>query len=94
MPDLILVDTSVWITHLREGETSLVQLLEQGLVACHPFIIGEHQHRLGHQLALKGIYELADPAEQLGHIERASRAVHPLPGILPHRIELYGDPVC
>jgi predicted nucleic acid-binding protein len=38
---MILVDTSVWIKHLREGETNLAQLLEQGLVACHPFIIGE-----------------------------------------------------
>jgi predicted nucleic acid-binding protein len=37
----ILVDTSVWIKHLREGERNLTQLLEQGLVACHPFIIGE-----------------------------------------------------
>ena len=41
MPDFILVDTSVWIKHLREGDQDLTQLLEQGLVACHPFIIGE-----------------------------------------------------
>jgi predicted nucleic acid-binding protein len=41
MPDFILVDTSVWIKHLREGEKNLAQLLEQGLVVCHPFIIGE-----------------------------------------------------
>ena len=41
MSDLILVDTSVWIKHLRENEKNLVRLLEQGLVACHPFIIGE-----------------------------------------------------
>ena len=41
MPDFILVDTSVWIKHLREGEKSLAQLLEEGLVACHPYIIGE-----------------------------------------------------
>ena len=41
MPDLILVDTSVWIKHLREGDNNLIQLFEQGLVACHPFIIGE-----------------------------------------------------
>ena len=41
MPDFILVDTSVWIKHLREGETSLAELLEEGLVVCHPFIIGE-----------------------------------------------------
>ena len=41
MSDFILADTSVWIKHLREGDQNLIQLLEQGLVACHPFIIGE-----------------------------------------------------
>ena len=41
MSDLILVDTSVWIKHLRQIDKKLVRLLEQGLVACHPFIIGE-----------------------------------------------------
>lgn len=41
MSDFILVDTSVWIKHLRESDKSLVRLLEQGAVACHPFIIGE-----------------------------------------------------
>ncbi len=41
MPDYILVDTSVWVKHLREGHHSLAELLELGTVACHPFIIGE-----------------------------------------------------
>ena len=41
MSNFSLVDTSVWIKHLREGDQNLVRLLEQGLVACHPFIIGE-----------------------------------------------------
>ena len=41
MSDFILVDTSVWINHLGESDKNLVRLLEQGLVACHPFIIGE-----------------------------------------------------
>ena len=41
MTDLVLADTSVWIAHLREGEKHLSDLLEQGSVACHPFIIGE-----------------------------------------------------
>ena len=41
MSELVLVDTSVWIKHLRESDKKLVRLLEQGLVACHPFIIGE-----------------------------------------------------
>jgi predicted nucleic acid-binding protein len=41
MTELVLVDTSVWINHLREGDKNLTILLENGLVACHPFIIGE-----------------------------------------------------
>mgnify|MGYP001152136307 CR=1 FL=1 len=41
MYDFILVDTSVWIKHLRESDKNLIRLLEQGLVASHPFIIGE-----------------------------------------------------
>ena len=41
MPDLVLADTSVWITHFRDGLKHFVQLLEQGFVACHPYIIGE-----------------------------------------------------
>lgn len=38
---MILVDTSVWISHLREGNGHLVSLLNDGHVFCHPFIIGE-----------------------------------------------------
>jgi len=38
---VILVDTSVWIDHLRTGDDTLVALLEAGDVATHPFILGE-----------------------------------------------------
>lgn len=38
---MILVDTSVWIDHLRRGEQELVKLLNEGVVLCHPFVIGE-----------------------------------------------------
>ncbi|MDZ7699794.1 MAG: PIN domain-containing protein [Deltaproteobacteria bacterium] len=41
MADVVLVDTSVWVKHLRENDQTLAGLLEQGEVACHPFIIGE-----------------------------------------------------
>jgi predicted nucleic acid-binding protein len=37
----VLVDTSVWIDHLRRDNRRLVQRLEQGEVCCHPFVIGE-----------------------------------------------------
>ena len=38
---MILVDTSVWISHLREGNKRLAELLEEGRVMCHSYVIGE-----------------------------------------------------
>lgn len=38
---MILVDTSVWIDHLRKGEPRLVDNLNAGQVLAHPFVIGE-----------------------------------------------------
>ena len=38
---MILVDTSVWVEHLRSGTIGLEALLNDGHVVCHPFIIGE-----------------------------------------------------
>jgi predicted nucleic acid-binding protein len=38
---VILVDTSIWIAHLREIDTALVGLLDSGKVLTHPFVIGE-----------------------------------------------------
>lgn len=38
---MILVDTSIWIDHLRAGDSELTELLNAGLVLAHPFIIGE-----------------------------------------------------
>ena len=38
---MILVDTSVWIDHLRSGEPALVEALEGGRVLIHPFVLGE-----------------------------------------------------
>jgi predicted nucleic acid-binding protein len=38
---LILVDTSVWIDHLRRGDPGLVDLLERSFVIMHPFVVGE-----------------------------------------------------
>ncbi|WP_269504726.1 type II toxin-antitoxin system VapC family toxin [Burkholderia sp. IMCC1007] len=38
---MILVDTSVWIDHLRAGDATLTTLLEAERVLIHPFIIGE-----------------------------------------------------
>ena len=38
---MVLVDTSVWVTHLRQGAIGLEALLHDGRVVCHPFIVGE-----------------------------------------------------
>jgi predicted nucleic acid-binding protein len=38
---VILVDTSIWVEHLRAGNKALAKLLEDGQVLAHPFVIGE-----------------------------------------------------
>lgn len=38
---MILVDTSVWVDHLRKGDAQLAELLERAQVAIHPFVVGE-----------------------------------------------------
>ncbi len=38
---MVLVDTSVWIDHLRSKNKPLIGLLEQNQVSIHPMVIGE-----------------------------------------------------
>jgi len=38
---MVLVDTSIWISHLTKGNTRLKTLLKKAEVVSHPFIIGE-----------------------------------------------------
>jgi predicted nucleic acid-binding protein len=38
---MVLVDTSVWIGHLRDNEPLLAQLLAQNSILSHPFVRGE-----------------------------------------------------
>jgi predicted nucleic acid-binding protein len=38
---VILVDSSIWIDHLRKPEIGLERLLGDGQVLCHPFVVGE-----------------------------------------------------
>lgn len=38
---MILVDTSVWINHLRAPSKLLAQLLDLEQVVVHPFVVGE-----------------------------------------------------
>ena len=38
---MILIDTSIWIDHLHQGNEQLHRMLEQGQVLIHPYVIGE-----------------------------------------------------
>ena len=38
---MILIDTSVWIDHLRRNDARLASELEDGRVLMHPFVVGE-----------------------------------------------------
>jgi predicted nucleic acid-binding protein len=38
---VILVDTSVWVDHLRAADSALVRLLDTTQVVMHPFVLGE-----------------------------------------------------
>lgn len=38
---MVLVDTSVWVRHLRDSDPDLKRLLNDGQVMCHPYIVGE-----------------------------------------------------
>ena len=38
---MILVDTSIWIDHLRTGDERLIDLLDSSQILAHTFVIGE-----------------------------------------------------
>ena len=76
---MVLVDTSVWVAHLRQGDIGLEALLQEGRVVCHPFIIGElacgnlknRSEILSLLQALPGAVK-AEPEEVLQFIENFS----------------------
>jgi hypothetical protein len=37
----VLVDSSIWIDHFRKGHPRLTELLQDGMVLMHPFVLGE-----------------------------------------------------
>lgn len=65
---MILVDTSVWIDHLRRGNAELVRLLEEGDVIVHPFVVGE--------LACGKIKNRVEILELLRELPEASSSDH------------------
>ena len=76
---MILVDTSVWVDHLRRGDAQLVDLLERANVVMHPFVVGEIAcGSLRDRLSVLELLQdlpvtvVADGGEVLGFIERHS----------------------
>ena len=65
---MVLVDTSVWVAHLRKGDIRLKSLLNDGLAVCHPFIVGE--------LACGNLKNMAEVLSLLQTLPSAVRAEH------------------
>jgi predicted nucleic acid-binding protein len=77
----MLVDTSVWVDHLRRGNRELAARLDTDLVSCHPFVIGELAcGRLSDRGQVLALLEalpcppLAEHSEVLTLIDRAGLA--------------------
>lgn len=72
---MLLVDTSVWVEHLRTGTVGLEAALNDGQVICHPFIIGELA--CGNLKSRPHILSLLDtlPSAQLADHEEVMRFI-------------------
>lgn len=53
---MILVDTSIWIDHLRRGDPGLIALLSAESVVMHPWVLGEIAlGNLAHRMKTLGV---------------------------------------
>lgn len=65
---MILVDTSLWIDHIRRSDDQLDALLADESVGIHPFVVGE--------IALGVIRNRADILDKLDRLPRMVVAFH------------------
>ncbi|TMJ44028.1 MAG: type II toxin-antitoxin system VapC family toxin [Alphaproteobacteria bacterium] len=65
---MILVDTSVWVEHLRSTSAILSALLDNGRILGHPFVLGE--------LALGNLRQRDDILRGLRRLPQATSASH------------------
>jgi predicted nucleic acid-binding protein len=79
---VILVDTSVWIDHLRARNGDLVRLLENGQVLGHRFILGE--------LALGNLRQRVSLLQNLAELPQVAAANDPEVLHLVEKEKLYG----
>ncbi len=79
---MILVDTSIWVDHLRAGEPALAVLLEAGRVLAHPWVIGELA--LGHlrqrDMILSALHDMPQAVVATGAEVLALIGAHGLAG--------------
>ena len=79
---MILVDTSIWIDHLRRGEASLVQLLLAHRVVTHNYVIGE--------IALGNLHKRQVVLDNLDNLPKLPLATDPEVRHLIEREKLFG----
>lgn len=79
---MILVDTSVWIDHLRRGDAELSRSLDAALVLCHPFVLGE--------LACGRLRDRETTLAALGDLPSAPLASHQEAMVFLNRYSLAG----
>ena len=60
---MILVDTGIWVDHLKTGDPQLIELLESGSVLGHSWVTGE--------LALGNLRNRGDLLRLLGQLPQA-----------------------
>jgi predicted nucleic acid-binding protein len=64
----VLVDSSIWIEHFRKGHVRLAELLRDGMVLMHPFVLGE--------LACGNLKKRAEILADLAELPKAVEASH------------------
>jgi len=79
---VILVDTSVWVDHLRRRNAMLADRLGRGEVVCHPFVIGE--------MSLGSLRNRDEVLSLLSELPMASLIPHNEVLALVHRLDLAG----
>ncbi len=79
---MILVDTSVWIDHLRRGNDELVGLLQENRVGTHPLVLGE--------LSVGNISKRTNFLKLLRSLPVASEASHEEVAAFVERHRLWG----
>jgi predicted nucleic acid-binding protein len=78
----VLVDSSIWIEHFRKGHPHLTELLKDGMVLMHPFVLGE--------LACGNLKKRGEILADLAELPKAVEASHEETLDLMERRKLWG----